>query len=128
MARVTKWLRQVADVFIATGRVRNAAPASKFFGPAIFLEATEGLAMQSWACRSLAAGGAARCSWCRPPRQGSVWCAQAFSIKSCGMLASRSYEIHKGSLALRRRNWLTRAFPLRQVAKAGLATSGGAIS
>jgi NitT/TauT family transport system substrate-binding protein len=38
---VTKWLQQVTDFFVATGNIQNAVPASKYFDPALFLEATK---------------------------------------------------------------------------------------
>jgi NitT/TauT family transport system substrate-binding protein len=38
---VTKWLQQVTDFFVATGNIQNAVPASKYFDPTLFLEATK---------------------------------------------------------------------------------------
>jgi len=39
---VTKWLQQVTDFFVATGNIPNAVPASKYFDPSVYLDATKG--------------------------------------------------------------------------------------
>ena len=39
---VTKWLQQVTDFFAATGNIANAVPASQYFDPSIFMDATKG--------------------------------------------------------------------------------------
>jgi NitT/TauT family transport system substrate-binding protein len=38
---VTKWLQQVTDFFVATGNIPNPVPASQYFDPSIFMEATK---------------------------------------------------------------------------------------
>lgn len=38
---VTKWLQQVTDFFVATGNIPNAVPASQYFDPSIFMDATK---------------------------------------------------------------------------------------
>jgi NitT/TauT family transport system substrate-binding protein len=38
---VTKWLQQVTDFFAATGNIPNPVPASQYFDPSLFLEATK---------------------------------------------------------------------------------------
>ena len=35
---VTKWLQQVTDFFVATAKIQNPVPASKYFDPKLFLE------------------------------------------------------------------------------------------
>ena len=39
---VTKWLQQVTDFFAATGNIPNPIPASQYFDPSIFMDATKG--------------------------------------------------------------------------------------
>jgi NitT/TauT family transport system substrate-binding protein len=38
---VTKWLQQVTDFFAATGNIPNPVPASEYFDPTLFMEATK---------------------------------------------------------------------------------------
>lgn len=38
---VTKWLQQVTDFFVTTGNIPNPIPASQYFDPSIFLDATK---------------------------------------------------------------------------------------
>jgi NitT/TauT family transport system substrate-binding protein len=38
---VTKWLQQVTDFFVATGNIPNPVPASQYFDPSIYLDATK---------------------------------------------------------------------------------------
>ena len=38
---VTKWLQQVTDFFASTGNIPNAIPASQYFDPSIFMDATK---------------------------------------------------------------------------------------
>ena len=38
---ITKWLQQVTDFFAATGNIPNPIPASQYFDPSIFLDATK---------------------------------------------------------------------------------------
>lgn len=38
---VTKWLQQVTDFFAATGNIPNPIPASQYFDPSIFMDATK---------------------------------------------------------------------------------------
>jgi NitT/TauT family transport system substrate-binding protein len=38
---VTKWLQQVTDFFVATGNIPNPIPASQYFDPSIYLDATK---------------------------------------------------------------------------------------
>jgi NitT/TauT family transport system substrate-binding protein len=38
---VTKWLQQVTDFFAATGNIPNPIPASQYFDPSIYMEATK---------------------------------------------------------------------------------------
>lgn len=37
---VTKWLQQVTDFFVATGNIPNPIPASQYFDPSIYMDAT----------------------------------------------------------------------------------------
>jgi sulfonate transport system substrate-binding protein len=39
---VTKWLQQVTDFFAATGNIPNPVPASQYFDPSVYLDATTG--------------------------------------------------------------------------------------
>ena len=39
---VTKWLQQVTDFFVATGNIPNPIPASQYFDPSIYMDATKG--------------------------------------------------------------------------------------
>ena len=38
---VTKWLQQVTDFFVATGNISNPIPASQYFDPSIYMDATK---------------------------------------------------------------------------------------
>jgi len=38
---VTKWLQQVTDFFVSTGNIPNPIPASQYFDPSIYLDATK---------------------------------------------------------------------------------------
>jgi NitT/TauT family transport system substrate-binding protein len=38
---VTKWLQQVTDFFASTGNIPNPIPASQYFDPSIFMDATK---------------------------------------------------------------------------------------
>ena len=38
---VTKWLQQVTDFFATTGNIPNPVPASQYFDPSIYLDATK---------------------------------------------------------------------------------------
>lgn len=38
---VTKWLQQVTDFFASTGNIPNPVPASQYFDPSIFMDATK---------------------------------------------------------------------------------------
>lgn len=38
---VTKWLQQVTDFFASTGNIQNPVPASQYFDPSLFMEATK---------------------------------------------------------------------------------------
>lgn len=38
---VTKWLQQVTDFFVTTGNIPNPIPASQYFDPSIYLDATK---------------------------------------------------------------------------------------
>ncbi|MBE7522765.1 MAG: ABC transporter substrate-binding protein [Burkholderiales bacterium] len=38
---VTKWLQLVTDFFVATGNIHNPVPASQYFDPSIYLDATK---------------------------------------------------------------------------------------
>ncbi len=38
---VTKWLQQVTDFFASTGNIQNPVPASQYFDPTLFMEATK---------------------------------------------------------------------------------------
>ena len=38
---VTKWLQQVTDFFVATGNIPNPIPASQYFDPSIYMDATK---------------------------------------------------------------------------------------
>jgi NitT/TauT family transport system substrate-binding protein len=38
---VTRWLQQVTDFFVATGNIPNPVPASRYFDPSIYLDATQ---------------------------------------------------------------------------------------
>ena len=38
---VTKWLQQVTDFFTATGNIPNPIPASQYFDPSIYMDATK---------------------------------------------------------------------------------------
>ena len=38
---VTKWLQQVTDFFATTGNIPNPIPASQYFDPSIYLDATK---------------------------------------------------------------------------------------
>jgi NitT/TauT family transport system substrate-binding protein len=38
---VTKWLQQVTDFFVTSGNIVNPVPASQYFDPSLFLEATK---------------------------------------------------------------------------------------
>jgi NitT/TauT family transport system substrate-binding protein len=39
--QVTKWLQQVTDFFVSTGNIQNAVPASQYFDPSIYMDATK---------------------------------------------------------------------------------------
>ena len=39
--QVTRWLQQVTDFFVSTGNIANAVPASQYFDPSIYLDATK---------------------------------------------------------------------------------------
>lgn len=38
---VTKWLQQVTDFFVTTGNIPNPIPASQYFDPSVFMDATK---------------------------------------------------------------------------------------
>ena len=38
---VTKWLQQVTDFFATTGNIPNPIPASQYFDPSIYMDATK---------------------------------------------------------------------------------------
>ena len=38
---VTKWLQQVTDFFVSTGNIPNPIPASQYFDPSIYMDATK---------------------------------------------------------------------------------------
>ena len=39
--QVTKWLQQVTDFFVSTGNIPNPIPASQYFDPSIYMDATK---------------------------------------------------------------------------------------
>lgn len=39
---VTKWLQQVTDFFVTTGNIPDPVPASQYFDPSIYMDATKG--------------------------------------------------------------------------------------
>jgi NitT/TauT family transport system substrate-binding protein len=39
--QVTKWLQQVTDFFASTGNIQNPIPASQYFDPSIYMDATK---------------------------------------------------------------------------------------